>query len=288
MTRAAVVLDPGTLCTVQDRGRAGYASLGVPPSGAADLAAHDLANRLVGNAADAATLEVTMGGLRLRAETDLVLAVAGARCPGVDHHAVVHAAAGSQVTLGRPAAGLRSYVAVRGGWDVPPVLGSRSTDVLSGLGPAPVRAWQRLAVGTAAGRPPPVELAPVPEPGSGPVVVELLPGPRASWFTADAWSVLQGTEWGVQGDSNRIAVRLDGPDRLSRARTEELLSEGVVRGAVQVPPSGRPLVFLADHPVTGGYPVIGYVRESDLGTVAQVRAGQRLRFRIAPWPGPAG
>lgn len=281
MTRSAVVLDPGVLCTLQDRGRPGLASLGVPPSGADDLAAHDLANRLVGNRADAATLEVTMGGLRLRAETDLVLAAAGARCPGFDHHAVVTVPAGTVVALGLPPAGVRTYLAVRGGWEAEPVLGSRSTDVLSGLGPPPVRPGQRLLVGTAVERHPDVDQAPVPEPGAEPVRVEVLPGPRASWFGREAWQVLLETEWTVGGDSNRVGIRLEGPRGLRRERSGELVSEGMVRGAVQVPPSGRPVVFLADHPVTGGYPVIACVREAHLSVLAQVRAGQGVRFGAA-------
>lgn len=281
MRRSAVVLDPGVLCTLQDRGRPGLAALGVPPSGAADLAAHDLANRLVGNRADAATLEVTMGGLRLRAETDLVLAAAGARCPGFDHHAVVTVPAGTVVTLGVPRAGVRTYLAVRGGWEAEPVLGSRSTDLLSGLGPPPLHPGQRLVVGTAVEQHPAVDQAPVPEPAPGPVRVEVLPGPRASWFGREAWQVLLGTGWTVGGDSNRVGVRLEGPAELRRERAGELVSEGMVRGAVQVPPSGRPLVFLADHPVTGGYPVIACVREVHLSALAQVRAGQVVRFVAA-------
>lgn len=284
MTRSAVVLDPGLLCTLQDHGRPGLAALGVPASGAADQASHDLANRLVGNAPAAATLEVTMGGLRLRAETDLVVATAGARCPGLDHHAVVTVRAGTVVTLGTPAAGVRTYLAVRGGWEADPVLGSRSTDLLSGLGPQPLRPGQRLEVGSALAPHPGVDLAPVPEPGTAPVRVDVLPGPRASWFGRHAWTVLQETEWTVRGDSNRVGIRLDGPHELERDHPGELASEGVVRGAVQVPPSGRPVVFLADHPVTGGYPVIACVRESHLGLLAQVRAGQGVRFRAAGGP----
>ncbi|MGY1831293.1 biotin-dependent carboxyltransferase family protein [Geodermatophilus sp. SYSU D01180] len=273
------VLSPGPLTTVQDRGRPGLGGIGVGRSGAADRAAADLANRLVGNDPAAAVLEVTLGGLVVRAGADLLVVTTGARCPG----SAVHAApgplrAGATLALGTPAAGLRTYLAVRGGIAVPPVLGSRSTDVLSGLGPAPLRAGDVLPVGDAAGPLPGVDLAPVADPPAGEVTVRLLPGPRADWLSSSALDALGSAAWTVTAESNRVGLRLAGP-RLDRAAGGELTSEGLVRGAVQVPPSGQPVLFLADAPVTGGYPVAGYVADDDVDRCAQLRPGQVLRLR---------
>ncbi len=278
--RTVTVLDPGPLTTVQDFGRVGQGALGIGRSGACDRGAHRLANALVGNSPTLATLEVTFGGLDLRADGPVVLATAGARCPGAPHHAPIHLAAGDRLTLGSPAAGLRTYVAVRGGIAVAPVLGSRATDVLSGLGPRPCAAGDVLPVGVAAGPAPGVDVAPVPEPTADLLTVRVTPGPRRAWFDDDAWELLTSQTYEATSESNRVGVRLAGAP-LERAREGELASEGMLRGAVQVPPSGTPVLFLADHPVTGGYPVIAYVDDTDVDRCAQLRPGQRLRFRSA-------
>jgi biotin-dependent carboxylase-like uncharacterized protein len=279
------VLAPGPRATVQDRGRPGWAAIGVPRAGAADLAAHDLANRLVGNRPEAATVEATAGGLRVRAERALLLAVTGAPVP-IDVagrpgpvNAPFTLAAGAVLTVGLPARGLRSYLAVRGGVDVPPVLGSRSTDSLSGLGPAPLAAGDRLAAGSLAGEEPVVDVAAVAPLPERPVL-RVLPGPRREWLVPVAWTALTTEEWQVSADSDRIGLRLTGP-RLERARADELPSEGLVAGAIQVPPDGGPVLFLADHPVTGGYPVLAVVVTADLGLAAQLRPGDSLRMRPA-------
>ncbi len=272
------VLATGPLTTVQDQGRPGRAAEGIGRSGVCDRATAALANRVVGNPADAALLEVTAGGLVVRAETDLWVALTGARCAGAPYAAPVRLRAGEELRLGPPVSGLRSYLAVRGGIDVGPVLGSRSTDLLSGLGPAVVAAGDVLPVGSASVELPGVDVAPVAEPSAGEVVVPVLPGPRADWFGADTHALLAGTAWTVTGDSNRVGLRLAGPE-LVRERSGELASEGMERGALQVPPSGQPVLFLADHPVTGGYPVIGYVAEPDVDRCGQLAPGQTLRFR---------
>ena len=279
------VLEPGPLATVQDRGRPGWAAIGVTTSGAADRAAHDLANRLVGNDPAAATVEVTAGALRVRAERTLLVAVTGAPVPvTVDGRAAPFDAPltlrpGSVLGLGRPPIGLRSHLAVRGGVGVPPVLGSRSTDTLSGLGPAPLAAGDRLPVGDLAAAEPVVDVAPVRPPSSRPVL-RLLPGPRRDWLAPEAWTALTSHEWAVTTDSDRVGLRLAGP-RLLRARDDELPSEGLVPGAVQVPPDGAPVLFLADHPVTGGYPVLAVVATADLPAAAQLRPGDAVRFRAS-------
>ncbi len=274
-TRTLTVLATGPLTTVQDAGRPGQGALGIGRSGACDRAAARLANRLVGNDPDAAVLEATLGGLVLRADADLVVTTTGARCSGA-HNAPVALRAGRELRLGLPDTGLRTYVAVRGGVAVEPVLGSRSTDLLSGLGPPVLSPGDVLPVGSAAGPMPGVDLAPVPDPPGGEVTVRVLPGPRADWFPSPA--ALTGTAWEVTGESNRIGLRLAGA-ALQRSRTGELASEGMVRGALQVPPSGQPVLFLADAPVTGGYPVIGYVEDADVDRCGQLRPGQTLRLR---------
>ncbi|HWD78965.1 MAG TPA: biotin-dependent carboxyltransferase family protein [Kribbella sp.] len=271
------VLETGPLATIQDRGRAGRAALGVPASGACDRSAYALANRLVGNEIGAAALEVTYGGLTVHADNDLLIAITGAPCTGVPLNAPTLVRSGEVLRFGVPVSGLRTYVAVRGGIDVPPVLGSRSTDLLSGLGPAPLTAGQTLQVGSPVHPMPGVDQAPVRHPAAGQVELRVTPGPRRDWFTDAGWASLTSQVYEVSTNSNRVGIRLDG-EPLERARTGELASEGMTRGAIQIPPSGTPVIFLADHPVTGGYPVIAYVASADLDACAQVRPGQPVRL----------
>lgn len=285
-TAALRVVEPGLLATVQDLGRPGAASLGVARSGALDRAALRAANRLVGNLEDAAAIEVTMGGFRAVAARDLWFAVTGAWGPiALDGRPVdpqeAHAwPAGSEVHLDWFTHGARAYLAVRGGVDAAGVLGSRSTDVLAHLGPAPLRAGDDLAVCTASRPIPPHPDAAWGAPHDDEIELELAPGPRADWFTASARAALFEGGWSVTNDADRVGVRLDGP-RLDRAREGELPTEGMVPGALQVPPSGRPVVLLADGPVTGGYPVIAVVAAASLDRLAQARPGTRVRFRHA-------
>ena len=278
MNRSFEVLRTGPLTTIQDSGRPGQAALGIVRSGACDRTSYQLANRLVGNHPDAAVLEVTFGGLQLIAESDLVYAVTGAPCSKVALNAPALLRTGEILELGTPRTGLRTYVAFRGGLDVDPVLGSRSTDLLSGLGPAPVAVGDVLALGKDCGPMPGVDLAPVADPAGDEVTVQVLPGPRRDWFTDAGWQSLTSQSYTVSSKSNRIGVRLEGQP-LERARDGELPSEGMELGALQIPPSGLPVLFLADHPVTGGYPVIGYVAAPDLDACGQLRPGQSLRFR---------
>ncbi|GAB2447258.1 biotin-dependent carboxyltransferase family protein [Nocardioides hungaricus] len=281
------IVETGPLVTVQDRGRTGLAHLGVPRAGALDPPAAALANRLVGNDAATAVLEVLLGGLTIRSDTGCWVAVTGAPAPvTVDGTPRGHARpewlpAGAVLRLGTPVAGVRSYVAVAGGIDVPPVLGSRSTDTLAWVGPPRVEAGTTLPVGPP-GEPRPVDTPRTPRPGD----LRLVPGPRDDWFAADALDVLCAAAWAVDADSNRVGLRLEGP-ALRRTRDTELASEGMVLGAVQVPPNGQPVVLLADHPPTGGYPVIGVVEADDLWQCAQLRPGDAVRFSLRPRPAPA-
>lgn len=285
------MLRPGPLATVQDLGRPGLAHLGVPRSGAVDRPALLLGNALVGNPPGQAAIEVTLGGLSVRGSANLTVAVTGARVAlavggqPVPWGRAVPVPAGAELSIGAARSGLRCYLAVAGGIAVPPVLGSRSYDQLSGLGPPPLAAGSVLPVG----EPPaaPGRSARLADPSSeraawpvGPVSLRIRLGPRADWFTPAAIDALLTEPYAVTPDANRVGVRLAGPT-LSRAAAGELPSEGMVLGAVQVPASGQPVVFLADHPTTGGYPVIAVVAEADLPAVAQARPGSRVRFTRA-------
>ncbi|MFG2987126.1 biotin-dependent carboxyltransferase family protein [Streptomyces sp. NPDC048258] len=280
-----LVVRPGALTTVQDRGRPGYAHLGVPRSGALDTAAYALANRLLGNAPDAAALETTLDGVGLRALAPITVAVTGAPCSvraagrPVAWGAAVRLAAGAELEVGRAESGLRSYVAVRGGLAVPPVLGSRSTDLLSDLGPPVLAAGTLLPVGPAAPDPVPgADACGLPAAPSE-LLLPLRLGPRADWFTEASLAGLWRSVFRVSPKTNRIGLRTEAGTPLVRGRAGELPSEGMVLGAVQVPPDGLPVVFLADHPVTGGYPVVGVVPPGPaLDAAAQARPGTPVRF----------
>lgn len=280
---ALTVLATGPLALLQDRGRPGLGAMGVGRSGAADRSSHDLANRLVANDTGAATIEIVLGGLRVRAEVGLTVAVTGAPAPvdvdgtPVGHACVLRLRPGAVLSMGLPSTGLRTYLAVRGGITVDPVLGSRATDTLSGLGPPPLEQDMVLPVGPAPHAAPTLDQAPVFLPERGTVVLRARAGPRDDWISDD----LFGRAWTVSQHSDRIGARLDGePLGLVPARGE-LPSEGVVRGAVQVPPSGQPVLFLVDHPVTGGYPVVAVVNDADVDRAAQARPGQTIQFTEA-------
>lgn len=283
--RAVEILATGPRALVQDLGRPGLARLGVGRSGAADRAAHALAQRLVGNTEEAAGIEVTLGGFAMRARGDLLAVVTGApvtvevegrpRAPGE----LLHLADGADLRLGTAAAGLRAYVAVRGGLEAPVELGSRSTDTLSGLGPAPLAEGDVLPVGESTRALPTLDAVALPPPPSATEVrLRVRPGPRLDWIASP--EALVGPVWHVSSRSDRIGVRLDGePVARESSRTDaELPSEGVVRGSIQVPAGGEPVLFLADHPVTGGYPVAAVVVSTDVDRAAQLRPGDRVRF----------
>ncbi|MGH3411459.1 MAG: biotin-dependent carboxyltransferase family protein [Marmoricola sp.] len=282
---ALEVCATGPLATVQDLGRPGQQALGVGVSGAVDRPSLRLANRLLGNDEGEAGIEVTLGGLVVRAHGDLLAALTGAPCPArLDEVPVGTAApfrmpAGSTLRLDPAPSGLRTYLALRGGLDVAPVLGSRSTDVLAGIGPAVLAAGTVLPVGPPPLTQPNVDLAPVRGLPEAEVLLRVAPGPRTDWFTRGALATLGSAAYTVTAESNRVGMRLDGP-RLERDIEGELPSEGMVCGSLQVPPSGLPTLFLDDHPVTGGYPVIGVVCSADLPLAGQARPGFRLRFRL--------
>jgi KipI family sensor histidine kinase inhibitor len=294
--RRIQVLEPGPLTTVQDLGRPGLAHLGVPRSGAADADGLRLANELAGNAAGAACLEITFGRLVLRFDCDAIAALAGAAAPvrlttaaGQESQLMPDAAftvsAGSVLRVGAPSRGLRSYLAIRGGIGVVPVLGSRSADRLSGLGPGPLRPGEWLPLERPRSRPEQETQGRPRNYGSrlpaaaAEIELRAIAGPRDDWFGESAPGVLAGGSYLVSAASNRTGLRLTGP-RLRRDRAAELPSEGLAVGSLQVTHDGQPILLLADHPTTGGYPVIAVVVTADIGLAAQLRPSQRVRFRL--------
>ena len=276
----------GPLAIIVDEGRPGFAAMGVSRSGAADRGAYALANRLVGNTTAAPAIEITLGGLSVTADATFLVALTGADCAAtidgrpVTHNGPLYLREGQQLALGIPASGLRSYLAVAGGLAAALTLGSASTDTLSGLGPARLQTGDRIAVATPqAPRFADVDLAPFAPLAGASIELDLLPGPRSDWLADDA--ALTGTTWRVSSRSDRVGVRLEG-DPLTRSDAhagDELDSEPMVRGSVQVPPDGRPVIFCADHPVTGGYPVVGVLTGKANDRVAQARPGDAVVFR---------
>lgn len=288
------VLRGGPLTTVQNGGRLGLAHLGVPRAGPLDAESMAAANAAVGNAATSPALECTLSGPELRFSSPALVAIAGADTPlevdGTEVPSRVLVVQGGQtIRVGAARSGLRSYLAVDGGFSVPAVLGSRSTDTLSGLGPPPLVGGQRLELGgpatdavraqqAAAGSA--SHLALVPTGGRlGGAVVRVIAGPHDDVFPEGSAALLTSQAWTLSPSSDRTGARLHGTP-LPRVPQEALPSEGVITGAVQVPPDGQPIVLLANHATTGGYPVLAVVATADLPVIAQARPGTAIRFEL--------
>lgn len=309
------VVATGLQALFQDAGRPGQARQGVSASGALDATAFRVANQLLGNEADATVIELLHGDFALRALTRTVVAVTGATGPldlkdasgallPAERHVPLAMEPGDVLTVGAPERGLRSYLAVRGGFDVAPVLGSSATDTLAGVGPEPLRVGQGLAVGqrirgavdaAEAGMAKLETLLPHLPDSAQPdlrdadavrrhaFVLDLVLGPRTDWFDDESLELLQQQCWQVTQQSNRVGLRLLGEKPLQRAagfQGRELPSEGTALGALQVPANGQPVLFLADHPLTGGYPVIGCVAPHHLDLAAQLPPGVFVRFKL--------
>jgi biotin-dependent carboxylase-like uncharacterized protein len=277
------IMRTGPLALVEDLGRPGLAHMGVTRSGAADRRSHTLANRLVANPNDRATIEVTFGGFTARVRGgDVAIAVTGADAdPAVNGvpfgtNSIQYAHDGQVISLGAPHSGLRSYLAVRGGIEVEPVLGSRSYDVMSAIGPRPLRPGDVLKVGAHTEDFPELDQAPVAAIADDLLELLVVPGPRDDWFTDP--DALVHTAWVATDRSDRVGMRLAGKPLQHRWPDRQLPSEGATRGAIQVPPNGLPVILGPDHPVTGGYPVIGVVADRDIDKVAQIRPGQHVRL----------
>jgi KipI family sensor histidine kinase inhibitor len=290
-TTAIEVLTVGLPVLFQDLGRAGQANQGISVSGAVDRSSFKAANRLVGNPVGTPALEISLGGFSFRMRGRGVMAVTGALAPitivtaaseqlNAAHGEAIALDDGDIVSLGQPTAGMRSYLALRGGFDVTPVLGSAATDTLAQIGPA------SLGTGAVIGILPPAsgstvatsELPAFDMPGTTEtVVLDVVMGPRTDWFTQSAVENFLSQEWSVTPQSSRVGIRLSG-EALERQNHAELPSEATVRGALQVPASGQPVLFLADHPLTGGYPVIANVARHHLDLAGQIPVGARIRF----------
>lgn len=286
------VLSVGLQTLFQDLGRFGKSGLGISASGAMDKSALRSANRIVGNSSDQACLEIVQGGFNAIARGQIIIAVTGASCPVqiktsqgtqffVSTYQPIDLNDGDEITLGTADAGMRSYLAVRGGFIVPEVLGSRSFDTLSAIGPAPLKPGDKL-IREKTSRCMAISLSEIPAfvmPAKDDIVVlDIFCGPRTDWFTQASIDLLREQIWQVTPQSNRIGLRLNGEYPLSRVKHEELPSEGTCIGAIQIPASGQPVLFLADHPVTGGYPVIASVAPYHLDLAGQIPINARIRF----------
>jgi biotin-dependent carboxylase-like uncharacterized protein len=277
------VIDAGLFTTVQDLGRRGWGHYGVGRSGAADRGSLRLGNRLVGNAETAAGLEILAAAAAFRVSAATVVAITGARSAVLVNdrpearNVAVQLAPGDVLRLGAAARGLRSYLAVRGGIDIPPVLGSRSYDQLGGLGPPPLRVGDTVPIGAEPDRAPYREVVPVREIQPEPTL-RVLAGPRDDWLRPPGIGQLTGEAWTVLPMSDRTGLRLEGP-RIGR-RDGELASEGLVPGAVQLPADGAPIVLGPDAGATGGYPVVAVVIDADRDLLGQLAPGARVRFRL--------
>ena len=298
-----VVVKPGMLASVQDLGRHGHRERGICPGGALDTLALMLANRLVGNADGAAGLELTMGGCEFRFDIDTRIALAGddfgARLDGLplQAHWSVPVAAGQTLKLGGANAapgkkGLRSWLAVAGGIDVPLVLGSRSTDLKAGFGGHGGRALKkgdRLPLGAAmlddaqrarrafGLRGPAWDIGGAPDDVGDAIALRVMRGPEFEYFTAASHKTLWSEPWRLTPQSNRMGSRLEGV-ALVRKRQADMLSSGVIPGTIQVPPSGQPIILMGDAQTTGGYPRIGVVIRADLWKLAQAPLLGMLRL----------
>ncbi|HYN43264.1 MAG TPA: biotin-dependent carboxyltransferase family protein [Thermoanaerobaculia bacterium] len=283
------VLSPGLLTTVQDLGRPGLGALGVPTGGAADAHALRLGNLLLGNDEGAAALEATLVGPTLVFEEESLVLVSGAPFAAtldgedVAPWSAIRVPAGARLVLGRAVSGARAYICVRGGIDVPRILGSRSTDVATGFGGHKGRALKAgdlLSVGDAPLAPRGRRVDAASARWTGPRrILRVTPGPQQHWFSPEALASFLSRPFRVSASSSRTGVRLEGEPLVAPDRS--LVTEGVVAGAVQVPAGGLPIVLLVEHPSTGGYPKIASVISADLSALAQLRPGDEVRFAPA-------
>lgn len=287
------ILNPGLQTSWQDAGRSGGEVMGISPSGAMDKGAFRHANHIAGNPPDTPCLEITGGGFRALAQQDLVMVLTGAPCPvtlrisgksyNVTFFTPFSLAAGDEIMIGAPACGIRSYLAIRGGCETERFLNSASFDSLAKAGPAPLqpgdllypaRGIKPLAVQLSS-----AAIARLPASGET-VILDIIAGPRTDWFTSQAIHLLTCQKWHVTMQSNRIGLRLQGEQGLERSQHQELPSEGVCSGAIQVPASGQPVLFLNDHPLTGGYPVIAALADYHLDLAGQIPPGGGICFNL--------
>lgn len=286
MTAAIRVIRPGLLTTVQDLGRWGYQATGVAVAGPMDALSHRVANLVVGNPIAAATLEITLIGPELEFECAAVVGVAGAEfdvtAGGRSLATGVPAAiaAGERLVFGRRQVGARAYLAVAGGIQTPPVLGSRATHLVSGMGGYEGRALMagdRVPIRATPPGSPTRRAVGLTLPASGRARVRVLPGPQAERFAAEAMHILTSVSFRISPRSNRMGYRLEGPPLPHLDQTEPI-SEPVAFGGIQVPLAGEPILLMADRQTAGGYAKIATVIAADLPIVGQLSPGDFIEF----------
>ncbi len=286
--RCLQVVKPGLLTTVQDLGRFGHQAAGVPAAGPMDAFSHRLANQLVGNDVGDATLEVTLIGPELIVDADTTLAIAGAQFEVTcDERPVAVGASfavtrGQRLKFGRILQGARAYLAVAGGVQTPPVLGSRATHLVShmgGLGGRALVVGDRLPIAGNPGVRASRKAAGLMLPSQGRALLRVMAGPQADWFAADALKTIAGVSFLISPQSNRMCYLLQGPP-LVRTHEGELISEPLGIGAIQVPAAGEPILLMADRQTAGGYPKIGYVISADLPLAGQLAPGDFIEFHL--------
>lgn len=288
MNGALVVVKPGLLTTVQDLGRHGHQASGVPVAGPMDAFSHRLANQLVGNDSRDATLEVTLIGPELLVEATTTMAICGAQFEATcDDRQIPFDEAfpvrrGQRLKFGRLLQGTRAYLAVAGGVQTEPVLGSRATHLVSRVGGVNGRALMsgdRVPIADEPGHRPARRSAGLTLPTKGRALLRVMPGPQADWFQADALKTIAGVSFRISPQSNRMGYRLQGPP-LPRLDGRELISEPLGIGAIQVPTAGEPILLMADRQTAGGYPKIGYVISADLPLAGQLGPGDFIEFHL--------
>jgi antagonist of KipI len=284
---AILVQAPGIFTTVQDLGREGFGPMGVSASGAADPMSMRIGNRLAGNPEGAAALEMTLVGGAFTFERAAVITATGANFgPSLDGVALpmwtsIKIREGETVRFGPSRSGARAYLCVRGGIAVEPFLGSASTHVLSGLGGFEGRALRkgdRVELGAANSLFRKIAVSPKALESLQPRrVIRVTDGPQSDWFAESSWKTLCGNAFRISEQSNRMGIRLEGPP-IPLDASREMLSEGVSLGAIQVPPSGQPIILFVEQQTTGGYPKIANVISADLHSLGQLRPRDEIRF----------
>ena len=280
------VIAPGFLTTVQDLGRFGYAHFGISPSGAADPLALRAGNLLVGNAENAPALEMTLTGGEFAFERAAVIALTGSDfASSVPMWQPVEIRPGETVRSGPAHNGARCYLCVRGGLDVPLVMGSASVHVMTGVGGRPLRSGDVLPIGDACVRRPRHPARGVPA-HNGIACLRTTVGPQARWFGEE----LYAARYLVSEESNRMGIRLHGPALPSPALAQgrHMITEGVPLGAVQAPPGGQPIILFVEHQTTGGYPKPANVISADFWRLGQLRPRDEVRFERVTMEGALG
>lgn len=294
-TPALLINNPGPRALIQDRGRFGFSTVGVSPSGSFDRLSAARANHAVGNDANAPLIEILFGNFSATALSPITIIVTGTDSvieftDGTRRktytNTVIDLQAGDKITLLPAEYGLRSYLAIRGGIAADTTLGSASSDTLSGIGPSPLLEGDVVSAGSHIAEAnwwPMIRKIPPLWRRLDTETLHVIMGPRADWFTQESIAAFLSQTYTVTTDSDRVGIRVTGEIPLVRARAGELASEGMVRGSIQIPPNGQPVIFGPDHPVTGGYPVIAVLTSRSCDRSAQLAPGSKVTFRLGSY-----